>query len=162
MGIIDIIILACFVPSVIIGFKKGLVDQVISIAIVLGGIWLSLRFSDAVGGWIGGIFGISDSFWVKAISFILIFVAVAIVLNLLGSLLKKVMKITMINGINRIFGALLGFVKAAFVLGILVYFINSANELVGFIPADKLADSRFFSPLLEFAKTLFPLLKDLF
>ena len=162
MGIIDIIILACFVPSVIIGFRKGLIDQVISIAIVLGGIWLSLHFSDLVGSWIGGIFGIGDSFWLKAISFIVIFVAVAIVLHILGNLLQKLMKFTMTNGINRIFGSLLGFVKAAFLLGILAYFINSANELISFIPEDKLAESKFFTPLLEFAKALFPLLKELF
>ena len=162
MGIIDIIILACFVPSVVIGFKKGLVDQVISLAVVLGGIWLSLHFSDSVGNVIGGIFGIKDSFWMKAIAFILIFVVVAIVLNLLGGLLKKLMEITMIGGINSIFGALLGFVKAAFILGIIAYFINSANELAGFLPAEKMAESKFFSPLLEFAKALFPLLKELF
>lgn len=162
MGIIDIIILACFVPSVIIGFKKGLVDQIISLAVVLGGIWLSIRFSDTVGSWIGGVFNASEAFWPKAISFILIFVVVAIILHLLGNLIQKIMKITLMSGINHVFGALLGFVKAAFLLGILAYFINSANELIGFIPAEKLAESKFFSPLFEFAKTLFPLLKELF
>ena len=69
MGVIDIILLACFLPAFYFGIKNGLVKQIISVAVVYFGI--SLRFADLfLPGFLNfSHFPTSD----KAISFVLIF-----------------------------------------------------------------------------------------
>ena len=88
MGVIDIILLVCFLPAFYFGIKNGLVKQIISVAVIYFGITLSLRFADMVSSWLLKLFTLSD-FWIKAISFVLIFLVVAILLNLIGKLIEK-------------------------------------------------------------------------
>jgi hypothetical protein len=40
--------------------------------------------------------------------------------------------------------------------------VNSANDLLQFIPEEKIAESRFFKPLLHMVELVFPYLKSLF
>ena len=53
MNVIDIILLICFVPAVIMGLRKGFIAQVIAIISIILGIWLSFQFSAALSGWLG-------------------------------------------------------------------------------------------------------------
>lgn len=162
MGTIDIVILACFLPAIFIGLKNGLIRQLVGLAVVILGIWLSVRFSDVVSAWITAAKITTEPFWAKAISFVLIFVAVALVLNLVGKLLEKVLDIAMLGWLNRLLGMVVAIATGALVIGTLVYLVNSANSLLGFIPQEQIDQSKFFKPLLELVQTVFPYLKQLF
>lgn len=162
MGTIDIVILACFLPAVFIGLKNGFIRQLVALAVVVLGILLAVRFSDVVSAWITAAKITLEPFWAKALSFVLIFVAVALVLNLLGKLLEKVLNIAMLGWLNRLLGLVLALATSALIIGTLVYLVNSANSLINFIPEDKIAESRFYKPLLEFVQKVFPYLKSLF
>ena len=130
MGTIDIVILACFLPAVIIGLKNGFIKQLVALCVVVGGIWLAVHFSDRVGAFLSQWITL-EPFWIKVISFAAIFIVVALA-------------------------------TSALVIGTLVYLVNSANSLINFIPEEKIAESRFYKPLLEFVQTVFPYLKSLF
>ena len=52
MNIIDIIILCCLVPAVIRGISKGFVNQAYSLVALIAGVWLSFKFSGALGDWL--------------------------------------------------------------------------------------------------------------
>ena len=162
MGTIDIVILACFLPAIFIGLKNGLIRQLVGLAVVILGIWLSVRFSDVVSVWLIAAKITTEPFWAKAISFVLIFVAVALVLNLIGKLLEKVLDIAMLGWLNRLLGMVVAIATGALVIGTLVYLVNSANSLLGFIPQEQIDQSKFFKPLLELVQTVFPYLKQLF
>ena len=161
MGTIDIVILACFLPAIFIGLKNGLIRQLVGLAVVILGIWLAVRFSDVVSAWLTARFTM-EPFWAKAISFVLIFTAVALVLNLIGKLLEKVLDIAMLGWLNRLLGMVVAIATGALVIGTLVYLVNSANSLLGFIPQEQIDQSKFFKPLLELVQTVFPYLKQLF
>ncbi len=161
MGTIDIVILACFLPGVFIGLKNGFIRQLVALAVVVLGIWLSLRFSDIVGGWLTDRFQI-EPFWAKAIAFAVIFIAAALILNLAGKLLEKVLDIAMLGWLNRLAGLVLALATSALVIGTLIYLTDSANSLIGFIPEEKISESRFYRPLLTFVERVFPYLKSLF
>ena len=161
MGTIDIVILACFLPAVFIGLKSGFIRQLVALAVVVLGIWLSLRFSDTVGAWLNERFRI-EPFWTKAISFALIFIVAALVLNLLGKLLEKVLDIAMLGWLNRLLGLVLALATGSIIIGTLLYMVDSANALINFIPEEKIAESRFYKPLLSFVENVFPYLKSLF
>lgn len=161
MGAIDIVILACFLPAVVLGIKRGLVKQIVALAVVVLGIHLSLRFSDPLQAYLAQMVK-WEPFWTKAVSFTVIFLAVALLLSLLGKLVEKVIKIAMLGWLNRLLGLLVAMIAAALVVGTLVYIVNSANNLLQFLPEEQIAQSRFYTPLLNLVEQIFPLLKSLF
>ncbi len=161
MGTIDIIILACFLPAVVIGLKDGFVRQLVALSALILGLYLSVRFSAPVGQWITERWHL-EPFWIKVISFSAIFIAVALVLSLLGKLLEKVLKITMLGWLNRILGLVFAIITTALVIGTIIYVVNSANGMLEFIPEEKIAESRLYRPLLHLVETAFPYLKSLF
>ena len=154
-------ILACFLPAIIMGLKEGFIRQLVALAVVVLGIWLSIRFSDTASAWLSPRLEL-DSFWIKTISFVGIFVFVALVLNLIGKLLEKVLDIAMLGWLNRLLGLVTAIATAALLIGTLIYITNSANHLLEFIPQEKIDQSRFYKPLLTLVERVFPILKSLF
>ena len=161
MGTIDIIILACFLPAVVIGLKDGFIRQLVALSALILGLYLSVRFSAPVGRWITERWHL-EPFLIKVISFSAIFIAVALVLSLLGKLLEKVLKITMLGWLNRILGLVFAIITTALVVGTIIDVVNSANGMLEFIPEEKIAESRLYRPLLHLVETAFPYLKSLF
>lgn len=164
MGIIDILIVIALLPSIYFGFKNGFIKQLIALAVIILGIILSLRFSDVVSQWLMTLITVNESgvVWVKIASFILIFVAVAIILNLLGTLLEKIIHITLLGALNRLLGFVFSFLKFAFVVGLVIYFVDSINQLTHFIPQEKIDESALYTPFLTAIKSIFPYLNSLF
>ena len=161
MGTIDLIILACFIPAIVIGLKDGFVRQLVALGSIVLGLFLSIKFSDMVGQWLMERWHL-EPFWIKVISFSAIFIVVALLLNLLGKLIEKVIKITMLGWLNRLLGLALALVACALIVGTLIYMVNSANDLLQFLPEEKIAESRFYRPLLHMVEVVFPYLKSLF
>ncbi len=161
MGVIDIILLVCLLPAFYFGIKNGLVRQIISVAVLYFGITLSLRFADLVSTWILKVVTLSD-FWVKTISFILIFLVVAFLLNLIGKLIEKILKITLLGWLNRLLGVVITLAIFLVILSIIIHFIDVANNSFNFIAKDTIAESKLYPLLLEFSNKLFPYLESFF
>ncbi len=161
MGVVDIVIVCCFLPALYFGIKNGLVKQLVALAVVFFGIKLSIRFAAPVSEWVLQHLQISE-FWAKTISFILVFFVVAIVLSLLGRIVEKILQITLLGWLNRLLGIVATFCLFALLLSVLAYFVDSANNILEFIPKEKLEESRFFPMLLQLSQEVFPFVKDLF
>ena len=161
MGVIDIVIVCCFLPVLYFGIKNGLVKQVVAFAVIYFGITLSLKFATPAAEWLLQWVKIPE-FWAKAVSFILIFFAVALVLSLLGKLIEKIIKISLLGWLNKLLGIVVTFCIFALLLSVVVYFVDSANNLLDFIPKEKLEESRFYPVLLNLSKEVFPHFKELF
>jgi len=161
MGVIDIVIVCCFLPVLYFGIKNGLVKQLVALAVIYFGIVLSLRFSTPASQWLIERGGISE-FWAKAVSFILIFFAVALILSLFGRIIEKIIKITLLGWLNKLLGVVMTFILFALLISVLVYFVDSANKLLEFIPEEKIAESRFYPALLDLSQQVFPHFKELF
>ena len=161
MGVIDIVIVCCFLPVLYFGIKNGLVKQLVAVAVIYFGITLSLRFAEPVAAWVTDRVKISE-FWAKAVSFVLIFFAVALLLGLVGKGLEKIIKISLLGWLDKLLGVAMTFCLFALLISVLVYFVDSANNLLDFIPKEKLEESRFYPLLLDFSKEVFPHFKELF
>lgn len=162
MALLDIIILCCFIPAIIIGIRKGLTLQLVSLAVLYFGIKLAIRFSPAIAGWIVNLIPTMPDIWAKAIAFVLIFLAIALVLGLLGKLADEIIKISMLRWLNRLLGVVAAVIVFAIGIAVLVNVVDSINNTLGFIPKEKIAESRLYPLMLDFSKELFPHLKDLF
>ena len=119
MGILDIVLLVCFVPAIVQGITKGFVQQVISLVSIILGVWLATRFSNLIGSWLATYFTI-DPKLLNIIAFAIIVILAVLLLYWLGQLITKVIKIATLGWLNRILGVVLAILKTALILGILI------------------------------------------
>ena len=86
MSIIDIILLICFVPALIGGIRKGIINQVVSIISFVLGVWMSFEFATLVGEWLSEYIEASREV-LNIVAFGLIIIIISIVLSLAGKVL---------------------------------------------------------------------------
>ena len=160
MNILDIILLICFVPALIQGFRKGFISQVIAIISIIAGVWLSFRSATLVSGWIGQYIQGSEQV-LKVVSFALIFIIVAVVLALLGKLLEGTVRLVMLGWLNRLLGVLFSLLKTGLIVGLVIMAFCSLNNTFHFVAEETLNESVLFPPLKDMAYTVFPYLKEM-
>lgn len=160
MNIVDIILLICFIPALIQGFRKGFISQVIAIISIILGVWLSFRFSSSVSVWLAQYIQGSEQI-MKLISFALILIAVIAGLTVLGRLIEGTFKLVMLGWLNRLLGVAFSLLKAGLVVGLAIMAFCSLNNTFGLVSEDTLNQSILFPPLKDLAYTVFPYLKEL-
>lgn len=160
MGILDIILLICFVPGIVQGITKGFIQQIISLVSIIVGAWLSSRFSARASEWMIQYLQI-DSRILHIICFIVILVLTILLLNWAGILLTRVVKIALLGWVNVLLGILFSIIKTAVLLGLAIMFFDSINNSFHLIDSAKLADASVYCGLRSFATEVFPYLKSL-
>ncbi|MGB0978279.1 MAG: CvpA family protein, partial [Croceimicrobium sp.] len=70
----------------------------------------------------------SVDFELKIISYVVVFFATILLVNVLASLLTKTLKIVALNGINRILGAIFGAIKWATIMTLVVFSLNRIQK----------------------------------
>ncbi len=160
MNILDIILLICFVPALIQGFRKGFISQVIAIISIIAGVWMSARFASLVSAWIGQYIQGSEQV-LKVVAFALIFIAVIAVLALVGKLIEGTIKLVMLGWLNRLLGVVFSLLKAGLIVGLVIMAFCSLNDTFKFVSEETLNASVLYPPLKSMAYSVFPYLKEL-
>jgi len=118
MPIIDILIAVALVLSIVVGFVRGFVKEAISIAALLLAIWAALYFGPAVG-------DISQS-WLKSDELqmwfgrILVFAVILSIGGLLGWGISKLVRMSVLSGMDRLLGCLFGAVRGIILIAIFI------------------------------------------
>lgn len=160
MGILDIVLLLCFVPAIVQGIMKGFVQQVISLVAILVGAWLAFRFSSLIAGWLSAYFTLDPKI-LNVAAFAIIVILAVLLIYWLGQLITKVIKIATLGWLNRVLGVIFAIAKTALILGLLVMVFESVNGKFGLVKPGKLDDSGVYCLLRNFANSVFPYLKSL-
>jgi len=120
MAYIDILIAAGVLVSVAVGIWRGFVKEAISVAALLFAIWSALYFGPEVGGLSESWFSSSEvQVWFGRI---LVFAVVLSLGGIVGWGLSKLIRLSILSGMDRSLGALFGFGRglllvAVFILG---------------------------------------------
>ncbi|MBP5528379.1 MAG: CvpA family protein [Bacteroidales bacterium] len=127
MTILDILLALPLFFLIFMGWKKGLVREVATLAGVLVGVWASIHLSQQVAPLLG-----LDGESAVLIAFIVTFLVALILTYLLGRCVEGLMKAAKLSLLNRLAGALLGAVKALCVLAVLLNFLVmvDSNEMI--------------------------------
>ena len=162
MSIIDIILLICFIPALIGGIRKGLINQVVSIISFVLGVWMSFEFATLVGEWLSEYIEASREV-LNIVAFALIIIIISIVLGLAGKVIEGIFKIAHIGWMNRVLGGLFSLLKSALIIGLILMAFDSFNTNFHKVPEEVLAESILYEPIKNLAEFIaFPFLKGLF
>ena len=123
MNYLDIIIAIILILFAIGGLRNGIIREAFSLAAFLGGIYGALKLADYVGAWLGSIINI-DPEWTAVIAFIIVFIALALLINWLGSLLADLVASISLGFIDKIGGIVFGIAKGFLLVGVLILLLD--------------------------------------
>lgn len=171
MNTLDFILLVPLVFGAYNGFKKGFILEVISIIAFI----LAIIGSFTLLQW--GMDLLSENFNINSqllpyISFVLIFIGIIFIVNLLGKVAKKLVELVLLGPVDKMAGAIVSLIKWSFGVSIIIWLTDSFG--IGLFDSWK-EDSvlypyflsfaplvvDLFSQLLPFARDLFDSIKDL-
>ena len=158
MAIFDIVLLIIFAGFVFYGLFFGLIRTLGSLLGAVIGLWLTFIFYLTVFDWIRNLFFGYELFG-KAITFIILFTLINRLIGFIFALLDRTFDllsvIPFLKTINRLAGALLGFIEGGLVLGLILLYI-SQTSLGGWLDGSQVAPF-----LIKFSKVIMPLLPGL-
>ncbi len=115
------VIAIIFIWRMIAGFRKGMVQEVISlIAMAVAGVCVVLILG-AIGSYLDREIG-------RVIQIVAVLFAVCLVYRLVHTLftsLELISKLPIIKGLDKLLGIVVGFVEAVLIVGVLVYFLKN-------------------------------------
>ncbi|MCR4565663.1 MAG: CvpA family protein [Bacteroidales bacterium] len=160
MNALDIVIVLILVIGAVAGLRKGFIAQLFAIISILLSAWLAYTFSSAFSEWLAAYIH-AEGFWLNIISFLLIFIGVGLLCRLLGNALEGIFKLALLGWLNRLLGAVFSAAKYALVIGLAIILFNSLNSRFGWVPEEKLAESKMYVIMKNGAYSVFPYFQGL-
>ncbi len=153
MPIIDIIIAIALLISIAVGFYRGFVKEAISIATLVIAIWASLYFGPAMGNVFESSIGAAElRMWVGRI---IVFAVILSIGGLLGWGISKLIRLSVLSGVDRLLGSLFGVLRGVLFVALAVI----GGQAVGFDNDGWWEESRslpYFAEVAEWIKVMAP------
>lgn len=163
MTIFDAVLLIILAGFVFYGLFFGLIRTIGNLAGLAAGIFFASRYYVPAFEWAHDLFFGRDNLG-KILSFFIIFTIANRLVGLAFTLIDRsfglISIIPFLKTINRLAGAVLGFVLGGLVLG-LVLFTASRYAIVGHFAGNMLASSKLAPFLVKFAGILTPLMPEM-
>ena len=115
----DYVILFLCLASALIGVWRGFTAEALSLLTLLVSIWLAWAFAGRVEGMLGSWVGASPEVRIWAAR-VIVFVLALLVGGLISWLARKLIRHTGLSGLDRLFGAGFGLLRAVVLIGLAV------------------------------------------
>ncbi|MBE0680248.1 MAG: CvpA family protein, partial [Bacteroidales bacterium] len=158
MNWIDLIILAILAFGLIQGFIDGLIIEIAELAALVLGIYGAIHFSGWTAGKLMEWFDMQAS-WTGIVAFAFTFIAIVIVIYLIGKLIDSMMKAISLGFVVKALGAVFGVFKSALILSVIFVFLNTINEKKHFLPSATIARSFLYNPIADLVPSIFPIVE---
>lgn len=123
MNYLDIIIGIILILFAIGGLKNGIIREAFSLVAFVGGIYGAIKLSNYVGNWLSELINVSQE-WMSVISFIIVFIALALLINWLGGLLSDLIASLSLGFVDKIGGFVFGVAKGFLLVGVLILLLD--------------------------------------
>jgi membrane protein required for colicin V production len=136
MNWLDIVLIVAIGVVTFIGLRKGIIKMALTLAGLVLGIFLAgryyLPFSEH-------LTLISSPTWAKVAAFAIIFIGIMVAAAILARLLERVASAILLGWVNRLVGAIIGFVVGAMFCGAVLAIWVKYLGVSGHINASKIA-----------------------
>lgn len=155
MNTIDIIFGIILILGAVQGLRKGLFVELASLIGLIAGVYGAIHFSYYVAEWLAEKTEWSEQV-VNLTAFAGTFIIIVLVVSIAGKLLTKVANFAMLGIVNKILGAAFAVLKYAFLISVVLMFIDAANRQISFIGEDKKEQSVLYPMVQPLAPALLP------
>jgi membrane protein required for colicin V production len=154
VNLLDIILLIPLLWFGYNGYKKGLIIEISSLAAFILGLYFAFYFSNFTAGYLRQFFNIQPKY-MAAVSFIVTFIGVVIIVLALAKLLEKFINILMLGFVNKLLGAVFGMLKGALFLSVIILIINYFDAGKSIVKPEAAKKSIFYEPVQSLAPLLY-------
>lgn len=155
MNTIDIILGIILIFGTVNGFMKGLFIEVTTLVGLVLGVYGAIHFSYFLGGFLKDNVAWDESL-IQVVSFAGTFLIILIALVLLGKAMTKIADTLALGFLNKMVGAIFGFLKYALILSIVLNIYDEINASIRFMEKQKEKESILYTPVKKLAPTIFP------
>ena len=149
MATIDWVIIILLALGAVSGFMKGFFKQLAAVVGLIAGLLVARALFAGLGEQLAVAVGTSVTFGQ----------IVPLVLSLLASALTKIVDVTGLGFINRLLGAVLGAIKYALVISLVIHFIDFADSKDNLIHSTTKGSSLLYYPIKDFSAFFYPVVK---
>ncbi len=153
MNSLDIYIAIPIVIGLILGFSKGLIKEIIGLVILVGGIWLAKIFDSSLALWLMTKTEVNEK-TAKVLAFLILFIAVAISLSVLGKIIEKAFETIALGGLNKVVGGLFGGLKYALIVSIVLNAFIFFGTFGSILSEEDKEGSLLYNPVIQLAPEL--------
>lgn len=155
MTLLDILIAVPLCWLIFLGWKRGLVREVTTLAGVLVGLWASIHLAKQVAPKLG-----IDGESAVLVAFIVVFLVALVATYLLGKAVEGLMHAVKLSVVNRLLGALIGAAKALIIIATLLNFIVMIDSNEMLLKHDVKTKSVLYGPVFKTGNKLTAQLKE--
>lgn len=158
MNLVDIVILVILGIFLLKGVLRGLLKEVCSLLGLVSGGLLAFYLHLPLAQWFAGLFNWPSQLCVT-LAFLTIFISTILIFAALGYVLNRFVTLPVLGGINRLTGALFGFLQGVILLALILFALHSAA-----LPDDvreQLRRSELSPPFAQLGKEIFTASRDL-
>lgn len=155
MNTVDVILAVILLYGLIRGFFRGFFAELASLIAFIAGIYVAVYFSHILSDFLTERVTWNINF-VNLIAFAITFILVVFVISLAGKLLTQVANLAMLGILNKLIGAVFGFLKVAFITSVVIMFFNATGEEINIVEDETLEDSVLYGPVRVLAPTILP------
>lgn len=142
MNWFDLVILCLLLIALVNGYRKGLVQQLVGLAIIL----LSAIFGGRLAGYIlpelNRFLELSPDL-ARVLSFVLAFASIAIIISLIGKLIHQLLSVILLSTLNRILGSIIAVGTLMLILSIILNLVLVLDKNETLISEEVKKDSFF-------------------
>ena len=126
--IIDVVFTILMIIALVKGYRKGLIVAVFSLLAFVVGLAAAMKLSTVVAGYIGQSVKVSDK-WLPVISFVLVFILVALLVRWLAAIIQKTIEIAMLGWLNRLGGIIVYAMLYITVFSVVLFYAQQVKLL---------------------------------
>lgn len=155
MNALDIVIFAILIYGAIKGYIKGLILEASSLIGVIIGIYLAKIYSDNAAASMQEWFDLSQRY-AQPMGYFLVFVFVVLICHFIAKLVDRIVKVVLLDWLNKGAGIFFGLLKYALVLSIFLNVFQAIDNKVKMIKQEKKDSSLLYNPIKNFVPTVMP------
>ncbi len=154
MNWIDFVLLIIILLGIVHGLIKGLILELSSLIGIVIGICTARFFYEDFAVFLKDWLDISSGY-AKPLSFVVIFLAVAVLLHIVAIIIDKFVKKIALGWFNRLLGGVLGGFSCVIILSIMIYAFGIFNAKIELVSQQTIEESVLYKPV----ESVFPFIK---
>ena len=155
MNTVDIILSLVLLYGFVRGFFRGLLAELASLVGIVAGIYGAVHFSHFLGDFLSSIVEWKAQY-INLVSFAVTFILIVFLVSLAGKMLTKIAAFAALGIVNKLLGAVFGFLKSAFVASVIIMFFKATNERIEIVEDQTLEESILYEPVESIAPVILP------
>jgi len=153
-NIFDLVVIVILAWSAYRGFSKGLIAAAATFIALLLGVWGAIEFSNITSGFLTNHINVDEKV-MGIIAFAVTFIGIVIGVHFIAKAIEGLAKAVALGIVNKIFGAAFGVLKSAFIISIVLFFVNAINSKLDLITTDFKNGSMLYDPISKVAPSVF-------